>query len=336
VLLDARVGIAKLGWRDAGITDLRLRAEVAHGRVALDEVAFSAAGGRVTGAVSAEAGEPTPHLAAHIEVADTEVRQLLRLAGIGTAAIGGRLTGRARLAATGTTKAEATRTAAGQVVLTMGRGQIAREAMLLASTDIRRLFGSVSGTSPISCLLAVMDVRDGIGVLAPLRIRSGQGTLFGAGTVDLGRETLDLAIKTVSSSTGFFALDVPVRIVGPIDSPTIRPAIGFDARTIADRGLAAARRPPPAACRRTCAAWPPPARVCNSWNKPRRSPDQGARRKLCSVVTCVRTVPYVRASPAFRASCRRAATQLRDPSSGGVRWSSGRLSLFGGRDAVAR
>lgn len=244
VLLDADIGIARLGWRDAGATGLRLRVEVAPGRMALSRFGLNLAGGRVSGAASVDAGEPAPGIVAHVEIVDAEARQLLRLAGIRTLTLGGKITGQAAAAAVGTTMAEAARGVVGQAVLTMGAGQISRELMLLASTDIRRLFGAASGTSPVSCLLAVMNVQAGVGTLTPLRIRSGVGTLFGGGVIDFNRETLDLTIKTARSSTDFFALDVPIRIDGPVDSPTVRPALDSDAQAIAGQGLFAVRRLP--------------------------------------------------------------------------------------------
>jgi hypothetical protein len=241
-LLDANISIERLGWHGAGITGLHLRPRITPGRIALDDISFAAAGGRVTGAASAEGAGPG--IAANFDIAGADAASLLRLAGMRTTLLSGRTNGYARANATGSTAAQAGSSAVGQIVLAMGQGQISREIMSLASTDILRLFGPASGFTRISCLLAVLDVREGFGVLTPFRVRSGEGTLFGGGVIDLGRNSLDLTIKTEGSSTGFFSIDLPVHITGPMADPTIRPQIDSDAVAIARQGVVAASRLP--------------------------------------------------------------------------------------------
>ena len=94
----------------------------------------------------------------------------------------------------------------------------------MASIDLRLLFRSARGTTPVSCLLGMLEMNAGVGEIAPLRIRSAEGTIGGTASFDLNRKQVDLVIGSVSSTTDFWALDIPVRVSGSFASPSIRPA----------------------------------------------------------------------------------------------------------------
>jgi hypothetical protein len=61
-------------------------------------------------------------------------------------------------------------------------------------------------------LLGIVDLSDGVGTIAPLRLRTADTSLIGAGQVDLGRDRLDLVIK--GEKSGGLALDLPLRVSG--------------------------------------------------------------------------------------------------------------------------
>ena len=111
-------------------------------------------------------------------------------------------------------------------IVAMAGGTMDRHLVGLASTDVRSLFGLRTGLSRLSCLLAILDLRDGLGAIAPLTIRTSDGTIIGSGTYDARRDVVDMTIGTQSATTSVFALDVPVRISGPVSNFTIRPAFG--------------------------------------------------------------------------------------------------------------
>jgi hypothetical protein len=106
----------------------------------------------------------------------------------------------------------------------MQRGQVAREVIEAGSTDLRLLFRRPRGMTPVACLLGMLEMRAGRGDIAPLRIRSAEGTIAGTASLDLNRRQFDLVIGSVRSTTGFFALDIPVRVWGSFGDPSIRPA----------------------------------------------------------------------------------------------------------------
>jgi hypothetical protein len=106
----------------------------------------------------------------------------------------------------------------------MTSGSISRDVIEKASLDIRRLFRKPKGMAPVSCLLGVFEMRKGMGMLSPLRIRTADGTIAGQGTFDLNRNEIDITIGSQSDTTSAFALDVPVQISGNINNPDVTPS----------------------------------------------------------------------------------------------------------------
>jgi hypothetical protein len=106
----------------------------------------------------------------------------------------------------------------------MSGGRVQREIIEMASTDLRSLFRTAEGMTPLSCLLAVAQINRGVGEVAPLRLEAATGTIAGVASFDLNRQVLDLVIGSEGATTGFFALDIPMRVSGSFADPSIRPA----------------------------------------------------------------------------------------------------------------
>lgn len=221
-LLDLRLTARRLRYGPLDATDARLAAKLRPGELAVEELSLGYLGGRVTakGAVRHERVE------ADAEATGVQAEALRRLLGLGALPLSGRLEARFALQAQGATLNAAARAAHASAVVRMQGGAIGRRVLELVSTDIRGLFRSAEGTSPVACLLAVVDLRGAEATLSPLRLRAAEGTVEGQGTVDLRRRRIDLTLGTEPATTGALALDVPVRASGALDDPSIRPAGG--------------------------------------------------------------------------------------------------------------
>lgn len=138
----------------------------------------------------------------------------------------------------------------GALILSMTGGHIAREFLQLASTDVRVLVQKATGQVPIDCLLGVGNMRNGIVAVAPLRLKTQEGNLFGSGQLDLRRQSMDLLVQSESRSTEFWALDIPLRFTGNFTNPHAQPSagsdpVGVEAGGTANTGqLPSALRPP--------------------------------------------------------------------------------------------
>ncbi|MDB5370281.1 MAG: hypothetical protein JWP20_1839 [Roseomonas sp.] len=227
-LVTARVTARQLTYAGVRATDARLAAALTPGRVAVEELRLGYQGARVRaeGKIEAAGGGQTKggHVTAEVDFSGLEVQALRRVLGIGPVPVSGPMDGHVALVADGATLNTAARGAHLSAVVAMAGGSIARQAVEIASTDIRALFRTASGRSAISCLLGVLDIRAGAGTVSPLRIRSEHGTIAGQGRFDLLRQRLDLTISSEAATTGAYALDVPVHVGGSFGDPTIRPA----------------------------------------------------------------------------------------------------------------
>ncbi|KXV35417.1 hypothetical protein AD940_02825 [Gluconobacter thailandicus] len=159
---------------------------------------------------------------ASIALSHGDIDRLRRTAGLAPVPIKGSLSIRiiAKAANVGTLN-EATRKADLVAAVSMEKGEIAREIVETASMDLRLLVRHAKGTTPVTCMLGVLDMHQGIGTIAPLRLRTDAGIIAAKADVDLNRRWLDLVFASRPFSTSFFALDIPVRVSGRFDNPDL-------------------------------------------------------------------------------------------------------------------
>lgn len=220
----AKLAFGSLAYARMQASDVRLAVALQPGRIALDELALTTSGAQVTAAGMALGLEKGARIGAEVTMVEGDLDRLRRDLGLRELPLSGRLTGEVSVAAEGETLNAAARGARVSAVVAMRQGSIAREVVEMASLDLRMLFRDARGQTPVSCLLGVLDMRGGVGTLAPLRIRAASGTIGGLGRFDLNRREVDLVIGSLASTTGSFALDIPVRVSGSFASPSIRPA----------------------------------------------------------------------------------------------------------------
>ncbi|HBK07646.1 MAG TPA: hypothetical protein DDZ81_17635 [Acetobacteraceae bacterium] len=244
-LVEARLGSKQLLWGGVQMGDLDLRLSVTPSKIAVSDASVSVAGGRVNGSAEASPAGDGAAITLHTALADLDVGPLLRMMGSDFRMIKGRVDGRIDLALKGNTLGDALGAAHGQSVLAITKGQISRLVLQMASTDLGLLFHQEGGMTPILCFLAVANVRDGIAALSPLRMRMQDGTIVGGGSVNLRRRTLDITLATMSETTGFFSLDIPIHVTGSLADPSMRPGRNEEIRSLAARAAWNLRQLPP-------------------------------------------------------------------------------------------
>jgi hypothetical protein len=102
-------------------------------------------------------------------------------------------------------------------------GKVSRDVLEKASVDLRTVFRKGEGMSAVKCLLGVAAVKNGVAQISSLVLRTPEATLTGGGTIDLLKNSVDLTIRSDPKSTGFFALDIPIRISGALSAPNAAP-----------------------------------------------------------------------------------------------------------------
>ncbi len=223
-LLDLRLALGDLTVGGLRLTEAELVGTQAPGRIRLSHVAATTGGLRLEGSAEALAIPEGVRATAEASLADGDLDDLRKRLGLRSLPMSGRLQGQIAASGQAADLNALVREAQVFAVIGMRGGRIARQAIELASTDVRALFRTAEGTTPVACLLGVASLRAGQGRIAPLRIRSEIGSIIGIGDVNLGGRTLDIVVGSQSSTTGALALDIPVRIAGPFADPSIRPA----------------------------------------------------------------------------------------------------------------
>lgn len=227
---DAQLVASAIAFRAMRLSDFRARGRLASDQASVNQMSFSFAGGVVEASGAARRGSPGSRVTANASVSGAESGQIAKMLGAEAGQIAGKITGRATLEMTGITIDDALKASHGHAVLVMKEGRIARALLEKLSTDLRSLFRRDERLARISCLLGVIDMRDGRGAISQLRLQTPATALLGGGQVDFLRQRLDLTIKSVSATTSFFALDIPLRISGRFTQLRVEPVVGSSAR----------------------------------------------------------------------------------------------------------
>ncbi len=218
-VVDARFTVRELTYAKLRVTDSRFAGVLTANNLAVSELSLSTFGAHITAQAHAQSIPTGTRIAADVAVQNADIDALGRGFGVTTLPLNGRIDGRLAVSAEGRTVNTAAHQARISAVISMLGGSVEKRVIELGSTDLRAAFRRAEGLAPLNCLLGVLDMRAGVGQIAPLRIRAETGTIAGSGHFDLNNHTMDLLIGSQADTTNFFALDVPVRIHGRFDSP---------------------------------------------------------------------------------------------------------------------
>ena len=231
-----QLSVKTIAYGGFQLGDVGIEAKVDPGKVTVGKFSFGLADGRVNLSAVDETSGKGGHLQVDAELSRVRVEQIVATSGMGASMLAGKFDGRATLEMTGTTTEDGLRASRGQMVLAMADGQISREILRLASSDTRSLFHKGRGNVQVTCFLGVADMHNGIVSVAPLRLKTREGNLFGGGQVNLLSEALDLRLQSEGKSTHFWALDIPVAITGSLGHPKVKPMLRSDAGALEARG----------------------------------------------------------------------------------------------------
>lgn len=210
VLLDAKLKAATLAYGKFSLADFALDGRLRENEMILKELSFGMAGGKIVTTAQVSQGQASTKAA----LSGLDVDSLAQTLDLPAGDITGKIDGAADIFLEGTTLGDALKTAKGEILLGMMGGSIKDSVIELASTDLRTLFREEKGSSPLQCFGLRAVLVDGAAMLQPLRLRTDGADLNGAGRIDLTSGEIDLRLQSERESTGFFALDLPIRISG--------------------------------------------------------------------------------------------------------------------------
>ena len=238
LLVDGDVRARQLTWSKYRATDVALHAETTGPNAKAVIASFGFSGGKAEVKVHVADAAGSGHIAAAASLAGADVANIAHLAGATTGDLAGKLTANLSLDLQGATLQRALASGNGQMVVSITNGAISDGLLEKASTDLRALFRNKPGLVPLTCFLAVTDLKDGIVYFDAVRLRAADVQLEAHGLADLARQHVDIVIRSRSGAT--LALDHPLSVRGPFAKPSI--GLG-DGRSLALPALP----PPPAA-----------------------------------------------------------------------------------------
>jgi len=223
-VVDARFTVQELTYAKIRVNNSHFAGVLAANKVDVSELSLSAFGAHITAQAHAQTIPAGTRITADVAMHKADIDALGRGFGVTALPLNGHIDGRLAISAEGRTLNTAAHQARVSAVISMLGGSVEKRVIELGSTDIRAAFRRADGNAPLNCLLGVLDMRAGVGQIAPLRIRAETGTIAGSGRFDINNHTMDLLVGSQEDTTSSFALDVPVRIHGRFDDPDLEPA----------------------------------------------------------------------------------------------------------------
>ena len=223
-IIDARFTVQELSYAKMRATDGHFAGLLAANKVDVSEFSLSTFGANITAQAHAQSIRAGTRVTADVAMHNADIDALGRGFGVTSLPLNGRMNGRLSISAEGRTVNTAAHQARISAVISVLGGSVEKRVIELGSTDLRAAFRRADGHAPLNCLLGVLDMRAGVGQIAPLRIRAETGTIAGSGHFNINNHTMELLIGSQQDTTNFFALDIPVRIHGRFDNPDFAPA----------------------------------------------------------------------------------------------------------------
>lgn len=221
-LIDARLSTGTLHYNVLDFSNVSLGASVTPGAVTVQTLALDYLGARLKASGHVQAVEKAgAHVSATVDVGGADIQKLRQAFGFGSIPLQGRLDMHMTADATQRTLNAAVHAANVQAAVSMTNGSVERTVIGAASTDVRMIFRRPKGMTAVSCMLGVVDSHAGVGSALPLRIRTADGTVSGNARFDVNRKWFNLTFGSQASTTGNFALDIPIQVSGSFSSPHV-------------------------------------------------------------------------------------------------------------------
>ncbi len=225
--MDADVEFQALGIKKKNlpIDNLQTHLTLDHGMLKLEPLNFGVAGGRVESNISIDARKPELVLDTRTNFTRLDMAKLLP----GNALIDkstGLVGGRANLHSTGSSTAGLLGNANGELGIAMRGGTFSNLLLEGAGLDAAEAVGFlIRGDRTVRVRCGVLDLEAKDGVLRPRAfvIDTTDTNLHVDGSVDMGKEELDLTVHPLPKDWSPLTLRSPLHVRGTFKAPVIRP-----------------------------------------------------------------------------------------------------------------
>jgi AsmA protein len=222
---DLTLTIADLHSSGADYKAIDTHAVVTAGKLTVSPFAADLPGGHLTGSVSVDATQAAPPVHVVLHAPGLALKTLLEAAHEPSFATGN-LEVYADLRGNGDTPHAIAASLDGSLGLAVAGGTIDNRLLgsvlgkVMNTLNALDLVGK-GGDSTLRCFGLRMDAQHGVGTIKPLALSSSLLTMTGAGTVNLGAETLAVTLAPQARIAGNGVV-IPINVDGPIRDPAIK------------------------------------------------------------------------------------------------------------------
>jgi uncharacterized protein involved in outer membrane biogenesis len=254
LLPDTPVSIPRLTWadihlryrgahiegRDVPLDDVTVDVDVADGRINVHPISFGVGKGRLAADIDlAPVSGKDLRMKLDLRMQNLDVSRLM--AATHTFQGAGSISGVGAIDSTGDSLSGLLAHGNGEVKMAMAGGDLS--AVLIDLTGLQ--FGNallsalgVPSKTPVQCFVGDLGLKRGVLDFTAVTLDTGEAITNVGGDVDLGKETIDLALKTDSKHFSIGSLPTRLSISGTFKDPSIRPGAEIAARAGAAAGLA--------------------------------------------------------------------------------------------------
>lgn len=213
---------ASVKRNDLEIRRVHLEAGLDGGVLKLDPVAFTFSRGELNGTARIDARKAVPYSTIDFRLSGYPLESIIPTRN-GAPTITGLALGRARLEGPGASVHDLASNARGTISLVVPRGEIRKAFAELLGINIGRglslLLSGDRSTAEIRCAVADFDVSGGTATARTFVIDTDVVLAKGAGTIDLGSETLDLRIDGETKQPRLLRVWAPITVTGQLAAP---------------------------------------------------------------------------------------------------------------------
>ncbi|UNK50780.1 AsmA family protein [Lysobacter sp. S4-A87] len=195
------------------------------GLLRLQPLNFGVADGEIRSTIRMDARTSTITTRADIDAAGLNLAKLMPEVKLAQNAIG-KIGGKVNITGAGNSVARMLGSSDGSVLLGMGRGKISNLLMEMAGIDLAEMIKfKLSGDRliPVRCGFADFAVDDGVMTARSFAFDTTDTILLGSGTINLGKETLDLTIRPRPKDRSLLAFRTPLKVDGRFRQPRVHP-----------------------------------------------------------------------------------------------------------------
>lgn len=216
------------------LENAKATAVIDNGEMTVNPLSANYHGTPVQGQFDVSAREGAPKIGLKLNSSGFDIGALLKEAGVSD-----KLATRMTLAANVTGRGKSLKAIAsslgGQTNMVFARGTIQTGFAELIAKDLVRslVMDKGNGQTTLVCGVSRLDFSAGVGSFRALVVETEATTTTGSGTINLGKETLNLTLSPRPKDASLISLATDIHVTGPIRNPSVAPDAAGVAKGVA-------------------------------------------------------------------------------------------------------